>query len=45
MPLNGDMPPSVGVVGIGRNEGERLQRCPDSIPDTIKDIALHFGVK
>ncbi len=29
---------SVGVVVIGRNEGVRLQRCLDSIPDTVKDI-------
>ena len=29
---------SLGVVVIGRNEGVRLQRCLDSIPDTIKDI-------
>jgi GT2 family glycosyltransferase len=26
------------VVVIGRNEGVRLQRCLDSIPDTVKDI-------
>ena len=29
---------SLGVVVIGRNEGVRLQRCLDSIPNTIKDI-------
>ena len=38
MSLNGEIPPSVGVVVIGRNEGMRLQRCLDSIPNTIKDI-------
>jgi GT2 family glycosyltransferase len=38
MSLNGDIPHSVGVIVIGRNEGVRLQRCLDSIPNTIKDI-------
>jgi GT2 family glycosyltransferase len=38
MSLNGEIPASIGVVVIGRNEGERLQRCLDSIPNTIKNI-------
>ena len=35
---NGDIPSLVGVVLIGRNEGVRLQRCLDSIPQTVKHI-------
>ncbi len=30
-PLNGRIPADVGVVVIGRNEGERLARCLDSV--------------
>jgi len=38
MSLNDGIADQVGVVVIGRNEGLRLQKCLDSIPDTIQDI-------
>jgi glycosyltransferase involved in cell wall biosynthesis len=38
MSLNRAIPLPVGVIVIGRNEGVRLQRCLDSMPNTNKDI-------
>jgi GT2 family glycosyltransferase len=38
MQLDHFAPSTIGVVAIGRNEGERLKRCLESLRGTVKDI-------
>ena len=38
MQVDNSAPGTIGVVAIGRNEGERLKRCLESLRGTVNDI-------